>query len=152
ARFGRRPCGRASQGPAGRADGRAHGDRGGRQWQVVFRAPMTDHDDDSAFDERVLVVAPTRRDADVTGSLLGAARVPFVICADMRELAEQLGLGVGAVLVTDQSLGEAGASAFVSALGRQPAWSDVPVLVLTRGRENSPASIPALGLLTNVTL
>ena len=113
---------------------------------------MTDHDDDSAFDERVLVVAPTRRDADVTGSLLRAARVPFVICADMRELAEQLGLGVGAVLVTDQSLGEAGASAFVSALGRQPAWSDVPVLVLTRGRENSPASVPALGLLTNVTL
>src|SRR5690554_5033834 len=112
---------------------------------------MTDHDD-SALDERVLVVAPTRRDAEVTSSLLRAARLPFAMCADMRELTGQLGLGVGAVLVTDQSLGEAGAAGFVSELGRQPAWSDIPVLVLTRARENSPAAIPAFGLLTHVTL
>ena len=111
------------------------------------------HDDGAAaVDERVLIVAPTRRDADVTSSLLRAAGVQPVICADMRELTEQLGVGVGAVLITDQSLAEAGASGFVAAMARQPAWSDVPVLVLTRGREDSSTSVPALALLTNVTL
>src|SRR5690606_22438456 len=90
--------------------------------------------------------------ADVTSSLLRAAGVQPVICADMRELTEQLGVGVGAVLITDQSLAEAGASGFVAAMARQPAWSDVPVLVLARGREDSSASVPALALLTNVTL
>jgi len=45
-------------------------------------------DHGSAVDERVLIVAPTRRDADVTGSLLRAARVQSMICANMRELTE----------------------------------------------------------------
>src|SRR5690606_12942606 len=78
--------------------------------------------------------------------------VQSMLCANMRELTEQLGVGVGAVLITDQSLGESGASAFVAAMAHQPAWSDVPVLVLTSRREDSSASVPALALLTNVTL
>jgi len=113
---------------------------------------MTHGEGDSLVDERVLVVAPTRRDADVTHGLLQAANLQSIICSDLLELTGQLEAGVGVVLITDQLLAGGGASAFVAAMARQPAWSDVPVLVLARGREESPASIPALALLTNVTL
>src|SRR5690606_34706396 len=137
----RRPPRRAADALARRADWRTHGDRRGRRQRIVHHAPMMHDDGAAAVDERVLIVAPTRRAADVTSSLLRAAGVEPVICADMRELTEQLGVGVGAVLITDQSLAEAGASGFVAAMARQPAWSDVPVLVLTRGREDSSTSV-----------
>lgn len=109
-------------------------------------------DDSVPVDERVLIVAPTRRDAHVTCALLRDAGVHCRICADMHDLTAQLAAGVGAVLITDTSLGDPGIHEFVSTMSRQPPWSDVPMLVLTRGREDSPASFPVLAMLTNVTL
>lgn len=109
-------------------------------------------DSTSSVDERVLIVAPTRRDAEVTSALLRAARVYCKHCADMRQLTGELPAGVGAVLITESSFADPTVAGFVSAMASQEPWSDVPVLVLTRGREDSPASVPVLAMLTNVTL
>lgn len=105
-----------------------------------------------ASDERVLIAAPTRRDAEVTVELLSRATVHGTVCAGARELAERLNAGVGAVLMTDHTLVDPHIGALLAALGEQPEWSDVPVLVLTAERDASPPAARVLAALSNVTV
>jgi signal transduction histidine kinase/CheY-like chemotaxis protein len=111
----------------------------------------------SATDEhlnsrRVLLVAPTRRDGEVTCVVLRKADVHCVACADMRTLTAHLAEGAGAVMLTDHALVDPEMNAFLAALGRQPPWSDVPVLLLARNREPVTNLLPTLGALHNVTV
>ena len=48
----------------------------------------------SELERRVLLVAPTRRDAEVTSSLLARAHLTCVPCADFRELRREAARGV----------------------------------------------------------
>src|SRR5690242_18343603 len=102
--------------------------------------------------ERVLVVPPTRRDGEVTAELLGKAGLTALVVPGLRGLGAEIDAGVGVVVLTESALADPGIAGVLRALARQPAWSDVPTLVLTRDRETSPAAVRALGLLTNVTL
>ena len=103
-------------------------------------------------DERVLLVAPTRRDAEVTHSLLEKAHLQCVICDDLNELIEQLPRGVGAIMLTDRALFGSAIEALLDTLERQPPWSDVPLVVLTQQQtESSPAS-KLLSRFRNVTI
>jgi len=103
-------------------------------------------------DERVLIVAPTRRDGEITRELLAQAFVRGVICGGARELTLQLAHGAGAALLTDHALLDPEIGSFLAALRQQPEWSDVPVLVLSADRDPSSPAARVLGLLTNVTL
>ncbi|HST44676.1 MAG TPA: ATP-binding protein [Luteimonas sp.] len=104
------------------------------------------------LDLRVLIVAPTRRDGEVTRRLLHASGVDSEACADLRALVTELHRGVGALVLTDAAIAQPDFVRVVEALGAQPAWSDVPVVVLCQDRSEAPASTRALQLLTNVTL
>ena len=44
-------------------------------------------------DRRVLLCAPTGRDARLVGHILAEADIPFMACANARELAEEIGKG-----------------------------------------------------------
>ena len=103
-------------------------------------------------DGRILLLAPTRRDAEVTIGLLRSAGVACTPCPDLATLAAQLAEGVGAVLLTDDALVDPTVYGLQQALARQPGWSDVPVLVLTRDRDLPPRASLVLATLTNVTL
>ena len=103
-------------------------------------------------DERILLLAPTRRDAEVTAGLLRRARIACTPSPDLQTLAGQLAEEVGAVLLTDDALVDPAMDTLQATLARQPAWSDVPVLVLTRDRELTPRASWVLAALTNVTL
>ncbi|HEY4079433.1 MAG TPA: ATP-binding protein [Burkholderiaceae bacterium] len=59
---------------------------------------------------------------------------------------------VGAVVLTDFTLIAPGMHGLVESLSHQPAWSDIPVIVLTGHRTHSPATTRALASLTNVTI
>ena len=107
---------------------------------------------DSVDDERVLIVAPTRRDGEITRELLAQCFVHGVICAGALELTQQLDRGAGAVLLTDHALLDPEIGAFLAALGQQPEWSDVPVLVLSADRDPASPAARVMSLLTNVTL
>ena len=100
----------------------------------------------------ILLLAPTRRDAEVTIGLLRQAGIACTSCPDLATLAAQLAEGVGAVLLTDDALVDPAMYGLQQALARQPGWSDVPVLVLTRDRELPPRASLVLATLTNVTL
>ncbi len=102
---------------------------------------------------RVLIAAPTRRDVNVTIQLLQGAGVRAVpLERDPEAMLRQLRTDVGAVLVADASLGGRRMDALLEGLAGQPAWSDVPVVLLTRDRERSPSAARMVAALTNVTL
>jgi signal transduction histidine kinase/CheY-like chemotaxis protein len=105
-----------------------------------------------AQEQRVLIVPPTRRDGDVTCKLLAIAEVGCVACRDLRSLAACVEQGVGAVMLTDSALMDPQIDVLHDTLARQAGWSDVPVLLLTHGRELSPPAARALARLSNVTL
>jgi signal transduction histidine kinase/CheY-like chemotaxis protein len=103
------------------------------------------------YDERVLLIAPTRRDGEVTRHALAGAGMPCTVCASLPELGRELGRGVGAVMLTDQVLADLELPVMLAALQRQPSWSSVPIVMLCRDRDQS--SVAALrGFERNVTL
>jgi signal transduction histidine kinase/ActR/RegA family two-component response regulator len=82
--------------------------------------------------ERVLVLMPTRRDSERTALLLQEASVSSFTCADLPELCRELRLNAGALLITEDILLSDSSGRLTEALRDQPAWSALPVLVVTR--------------------
>src|SRR3954468_14579891 len=83
-------------------------------------------------EDRVLVLMPTAQDAARTCALLAGEGLAGAACADIDAVCRELAAGAGVVLLTDEAIGGGGAGRLSAALGDQPAWSDVPLVVLTR--------------------
>src|SRR5579884_486740 len=83
-------------------------------------------------DHRVLVLMPTAQDAARTCALLAEEGLAGVACATLTQLCREVAAGAGVVLLTDEALAGEGSARLAAALGGQPAWSDLPVVVLTR--------------------
>src|SRR5947209_7446883 len=99
---------------------------------------------------RVLLLAPTARDAALSRSILDEAGLACTVCEDLQTLCRELEAGAGAVILPEGALEEREAAELVAALERQPAWSDLPILMLTRAGPDSPQAARALGTLGNV--
>src|SRR5580692_8543956 len=83
------------------------------------------------LEERVLVFAPTGRDATITASVLSDAGVGSLLCDDAQAVVDELARGgAGAVLVAQEALTEGALEVFLGALSAQPAWSDIPVVLI----------------------
>jgi signal transduction histidine kinase len=70
----------------------------------------------------------------------------------VRELCTAIGAGAGAMIVTEEAISLDRASCIVEELNKQPAWSDLPVILLTRGGPESKVALRALRTLGNVVL
>jgi len=77
------------------------------------------------------VVAPTGRDARLLCEMLGRNAIVCESYAEVRQLCDELPNGAGAILLTDEALGEGDLECLSNALGTQPKWSDVPIILLT---------------------
>jgi len=105
---------------------------------------------------RLLVCAPFGRDADSVAGLLAKEYYDVRICADVNAIAAGLDENVGAVLVTEEAL--AGDLAPLRmALFAQPAWSDVPFILLKAqrtGRTSTRTDVPIrlLDMVTNTVV
>jgi signal transduction histidine kinase len=104
----------------------------------------------------IAILTPTARDAAVAGRVLARVGLSTAVCKDMAALSDLLRTGdVGVVLIAEEALAGGASSLLFDALAEQPAWSDVPVVVLTGEDELSHAIPDALGELAeraNVTL
>ncbi|HEY4050053.1 MAG TPA: PAS domain S-box protein [Acidobacteriaceae bacterium] len=80
---------------------------------------------------RVLVVAPTGRDAQLLHEVLGRNGIVSECFADVRQLCEELRDGSGAILLAEEALGPGALEHLSTALGTQPKWSGLPIIVLT---------------------
>src|SRR4051812_35097351 len=89
-------------------------------------------------DGRVLVLAPVGRDADLAARVLGEARVATRPCPDMAAVCAEVGRGAAVLLLTEEALTPAATPGLLDALGRQPPWSELPLVVLTARRTRAP--------------
>jgi PAS domain S-box-containing protein len=106
-------------------------------------------------DERVLILAPVGRDAGMAARYLREAGIGAEACAGAEELCERAGAGAGLIFLTGEALTAEATRCLVEMLSAQPAWSDIPVVVLTTGGSETPSNTEALAALAaagNVTL
>ena len=96
--------------------------------------------DPGSSEQRVLILAPTGRDAALIGKLLAENRLIAHPCRSLEELARELGAGAGTAIIAEEGLSELWLGPLQRELLRQPAWSDIPLLLLTAaGRETTAA-------------
>ena len=88
-------------------------------------------------DFRIIVVAPTGRDGELACDLLTSAGIEAVECPDCTCACREAEDGVGVLMVADEALDAGSISALKNLVSRQPSWSDLPVIVLTRGGQVS---------------
>jgi signal transduction histidine kinase/CheY-like chemotaxis protein len=106
----------------------------------------------SARDLRILIMAPTARDGDITIDLLNGAGIETATFTTLDALVNALNDGAAAVLVAEEHLTPAQKGPLSAWLTKQPPWSDLPILILTRPGADSPESAEAWRTLGNVTL
>ena len=103
------------------------------------------------FERRVLILAPVGKDASLVEAMLQRDGIACKPCVDDVELARDLERGAAAILVTEEAAADT-QGRLAGLIARQPPWSDIPVLLLTRRGADSPVVGRALETLGNVTL
>ncbi len=83
-------------------------------------------------DERVLVLMPTAKDGERTGSALAAAGLSYAVCKDIADLCREIIAGAGTALLTEEAVVGDRDGCLHEALHNQPPWSDFPLVVLAR--------------------
>ena len=91
--------------------------------------------------ERVLIIAPVGRDAQVMAELLGRHGLEPHICASVTECAAHINSSAGALLLTEEALELGSSSELFEALAAQPRWSELPFIILTTGGESRLARL-----------
>lgn len=105
-----------------------------------------------ARDHRVLLLAPTRKDASTTSALLQQAEIAVACCSTFDELLRELALGAAVLIVPEEAMTPTHNARLVYTLRDQPPWSDLPVLVLAHAGASSEATGEAVRILGNVTV
>ena len=108
--------------------------------------------DGAEHDRRVLLLAPTRRDASTTASLVEDAGIPLTSCPTFDELLKEMADGAGVVIVPEEALTAAHSERLGGLVHSQPRWSDLPVLLLAHAGAKSVAMEEAVRTLGNVTV
>lgn len=105
------------------------------------------------LNRRVLVVAPVGRDAELMWAHLESAGLQCGVCVDVDEACRELHRGAGALIFTQEALSPDSTPRLAHALDQQPAWSDVPIIILTGlpSLDAKSGSFGGLGRRTNVT-
>lgn len=102
--------------------------------------------------ERVLILAPMGRDSQIALMILNEAGYGGLIAPDLGALRTELELGAGLLLIAAEALRGPQLGDLIEYLDQQPAWSDLPIVLLTHhgGEEQGPPSRLS-ALLGNVT-
>jgi signal transduction histidine kinase len=103
--------------------------------------------------ERILILAPHGRDAQVARSILEDAGQAVLACTNLAAVLEELERGAGAALIAEEALQSAGYPELVRWIERQPPWSDFPIILIAHrgdGIERNPAARRVAAALGNV--
>ena len=106
-----------------------------------------------AHEQRVLVLASTPADAELASPELIGAGLTTTLCDSLAEIARELREhGAAAVVLTEKSIDAPDQQVLREALRYQPAWSDVPILLLTSSGAESPVAARWIAQLGNVAV
>lgn len=110
---------------------------------------MTAAADPKGLEERVLVLAPTGRDAALAAVALEKAGIAAFVCGSPADLCAAIEEGAGCALVTEESLTRVAVRDVTRVLSRQPPWSDFPLIVFSaqdaRTAGDGESALAALG-------
>jgi signal transduction histidine kinase len=67
-------------------------------------------------------------------------------------MSTEMAVGAGALVLTDAALNNGDLDPVLTQLARQPAWSDLPIVLLCQTGVQSPMATRVIGAFTNVTL
>ncbi|WP_219734775.1 ATP-binding protein [Pseudomonas sp. FW300-N1B4] len=95
-----------------------------------------------AMSERAIILAPLGRDSQIALMMLNEAGFDGVITRDLGALCNELSLGAGLLVISSEALLGADLEPLLGLIEQQPAWSDLPIVLLTHhgGPEQNPAS------------
>ncbi|MGY2438272.1 ATP-binding protein [Pseudomonas sp. SDO52101_S400] len=102
--------------------------------------------------ERALILAPLGRDSQIALMILNEAGYGGLITSGLGNLCAELEPGAGLLLIAAEALNGPELEGLLRYLEQQPAWSDLPIVLLTHhgGSEQGPSSRLS-ELLGNVT-
>ncbi|ARB30132.1 response regulator [Pseudomonas tolaasii] len=102
--------------------------------------------------ERAIILAPLGRDSTLALMMLNEAGYSGIVANSLASLCEMLEDGAGVLIVAAEALHGVDLEPLLEHLHQQPAWSDLPIVLMTHhgGSEQSGSSYLS-GLLGNVT-
>ncbi len=102
--------------------------------------------------ERAIILAPLGRDGSLALMMLKEAGYSGIVAANLSELCAALEHGAGLLVIAAEALRGADLEPLLEYLHQQPAWSDLPIVLMTHhgGSEQNGTSYLS-GLLGNVT-
>jgi PAS domain S-box-containing protein len=103
-------------------------------------------------EDRVLLLAPTARDAAAAGKVFASIGISFLACKDIDEVCREIVAGTGAAIVPDEAILNDREGCLARALAQQPPWSDLPLIVLTSPHGVTPRTSMALESVGHMTL
>jgi signal transduction histidine kinase/ActR/RegA family two-component response regulator len=103
---------------------------------------------------RVLLLAPTGRDAELTSTILRRADFETTICDDAEQLCAAIQEGAGLAVMTAEALTGAVMRKIAGTLATQPAWSELPLMIFVAqpDMERAARSFEPLGPRAQITL
>ncbi|WP_455825238.1 ATP-binding protein [Pseudomonas graminis] len=102
--------------------------------------------------ERAIVLAPMGRDGSLALMMLNEAGYSGIIANNLAMLCEELQHGAGLLIIAAEALRGANLEPLLEYLHQQPAWSDLPIVLMTHhGGSEQNGSTHLSGLLGNVT-
>jgi PAS domain S-box-containing protein len=104
--------------------------------------------------ERAIILAPGGRDSQIATLILKEAGFAAETRSNLPALSEELDKGIGLAIIADEAIYGADLRPLTTFLAQQPAWSDLPVVLLTKrggGPERNPIAVRLAEVLGNVT-
>ncbi len=121
----------------------------------IAATPVAAADEPAILEQRILILAPTWNDSQLTAGFLTRAKLSAKVCRDVPQLCHEVLKGCGAILLAEETLAESSISVLVKTLAVQPSWSDTPIVLITSGGEVSQTRLRRLAIFGpggNVTL
>jgi len=98
------------------------------------------------LEHRILILAPTGNDAQLTLDFLISAGLTAQTCQNLPQLCGEVAAGAGAVILAEETLEQGSIPILVQTLAAQPSWSDLPIILITSGGEVSQTRLRRLAI------
>jgi len=99
------------------------------------------------------ILAPTGRDSAVIHDILGSAGVKTCVEGNVLAVLSAINeVRAGAAILAEEALTDEGLEQFETWLANQPPWSDLPIILLTKGRHGPETKMALASRLGNVTI
>ena len=103
------------------------------------------------IEQRVLLLAPTGRDAQLTCAFLASHNVRCDVFPTIGAMCDALAEGAGALIISEESIVQDG-RCLIDAVSAQPVWSDVTTVILSRSGSEGTALPVVVRQLGNVSI